>query len=61
LKRYQPRTEAIRAIVCFNEIYEIHLKSPKYAEALEIGTIPVSSLASQSVSRQPIIRFSLIG
>jgi protein-tyrosine phosphatase len=40
----QVRTEAIVAIVCLTEKYEIHLKSSKYAEALENGSVPCSVL-----------------
>jgi len=41
---HQVRNEAVRAIVCLTEIYEIRLKSSKYAEALEAGTVPCSVL-----------------
>ncbi len=41
---HQLRSEAIGAIVCLTEKYEIHLKSSKYAEALETGTVPCSVL-----------------
>ncbi len=37
---HQVRSEAVGAIVCLAEKYEIHLKSSKYAEALEAGTVP---------------------
>jgi hypothetical protein len=37
---HQVRSEAIGAIVCLTEKYEIRLKSSKYAEALETGTVP---------------------
>jgi protein-tyrosine phosphatase len=32
----------VGAIVCLNEDYEIRLKSSKYADALETGTVPCS-------------------
>jgi protein-tyrosine phosphatase len=41
---HQLSTEAVGAIVCLAEIYEIRLKSSKYAEALEAGTVPCSVL-----------------
>ena len=41
---HQLRSEAVGAIVCLNERYEIRLKSSKYAEALETGTVPCSVL-----------------
>jgi len=41
---HQVRSEAVRAIVCLAEEYEIRLKSAKYAEALEAGTVPCSVL-----------------
>jgi hypothetical protein len=41
---HQLRNEAVGAIVCLTEIYEIRLKSSKYAEALEAGTVPCSVL-----------------
>ena len=41
---HQLRSEAVGAIVCLNEKYEIRLKSSKYAEALETGTVPCSVL-----------------
>ena len=41
---HQVRNEAAGAIVCLTEIYEIRLKSSKYAEALEAGTVPCSVL-----------------
>jgi protein-tyrosine phosphatase len=41
---HQVRNEAVRAIVCLAEEYEIRLKSAKYAEALEAGTVPCSVL-----------------
>jgi protein-tyrosine phosphatase len=40
----QVRSEAVGAIVCLTEEYEIRLKSSKYAEALEAGTVPCSVL-----------------
>ena len=40
----QLRSEAVGAIVCLTEEYEIRLKSSKYAEALEAGTVPCSVL-----------------
>ena len=36
------KSEAVGAIVCLTEEYEIRLKSSKYAEALESGTVPCS-------------------
>jgi protein-tyrosine phosphatase len=42
---HQVRSEAVGAIVCLAERYEIRLKSFKYAEALEAGTVPCSVLA----------------
>ena len=41
---HQVRNEAVRAIVCLAEEYEIRLKSASYAEALEAGTVPCSVL-----------------
>ena len=41
---HQLRSEAVTAIVCLTEKYEIRLKSSKYAEALEAGTVPCSVL-----------------
>jgi protein-tyrosine phosphatase len=38
------RSEAVGAIVCLTEEHEIRLKSYKYAEALETGTVPCSVL-----------------
>jgi protein-tyrosine phosphatase len=38
----QLKSEAVGAIVCLNEEYEIRLKSSKYADALETGTVPCS-------------------
>ena len=40
----QLRSEAVGAIVCLTEEFEIRLKSSKYAEALETGTVPCSVL-----------------
>lgn len=39
---HQVKTEAVGAIVCLNEEFEIRQKSVKYAEALEEGTVPCS-------------------
>ena len=41
---HQVRNEAVRALVCLTEEYEIRLKSSKYAEALETGTVPCAVL-----------------
>ena len=41
---HQLRSEAVGAIVCLTEKYEIRLKSSQYAEALETGTVPCSVL-----------------
>jgi protein-tyrosine phosphatase len=41
---HQVRSDAVGAIVCLTEEYEIRLKSSKYAEALEAGTVPCSVL-----------------
>jgi protein-tyrosine phosphatase len=41
---HQVRSEAVSAIVCLAESYEIRLKSSAYAEALEIGSVPCSVL-----------------
>ena len=41
---YQLRSDAVGAIVCLTEKYEIRLKSSQYAEALETGTVPCSVL-----------------
>ena len=41
---HQVKSEAVGAIVCLAEEYEIRLKSSKYAEALETGTVPCSVL-----------------
>jgi len=40
----QLKSEAVGAIVCLTEEYEIRPKSSKYAEALETGTVPCSVL-----------------
>ncbi len=44
---HQLRSEAVGAIVCLSEIYEIRVKSSAYAEALECGTVPCSVLPFQ--------------
>lgn len=41
---HQLKSDAVSAIVCLNEKFEIRLKSSKYAEALESGTVPCSVL-----------------
>lgn len=41
----QVKSEAVGAIVCLVEQYEIRLKSFAYAEALEGGTVPCSVLS----------------
>jgi protein-tyrosine phosphatase len=41
---HQVRREAVGAIVCLTEEYEIRLKSSQYAEALESGSVPCSVL-----------------
>ena len=41
---HQLRSDAVGAIVCLTEEHEIRLKSSKYAEALETGTVPCSVL-----------------
>jgi protein-tyrosine phosphatase len=41
---HQLKSEAVGAIVCLNEQYEIRSKSSKYADALESGTVPCSVL-----------------
>jgi hypothetical protein len=41
---HQLKSEAVGAIVCLTEEYEIRPKSFKYAEALEAGTVPCSVL-----------------
>jgi protein-tyrosine phosphatase len=41
---HQVRREAVGAIVCLTEKYEIRLKSSQYAEAMETGTVPCSVL-----------------
>jgi protein-tyrosine phosphatase len=38
----QIQSEAVGAIVCLTEEYEIRLKSARYAAALESGTVPCS-------------------
>ena len=38
----QLKIDAVGAIVCLTEEYEIRLKSSKYADALETGTVPCS-------------------
>ena len=40
----QLESDAVGAIVCLNEKHELHMKSSKYAEALETGTVPCSVL-----------------
>ena len=40
----QVKREAVGAIICLTEQYEIRLKSSKYAEALEAGSVPCSVL-----------------
>jgi protein-tyrosine phosphatase len=40
----QVRIDAVRAIVCLTEKYEIRLKSSNYADALEAGAVPCSVL-----------------
>jgi protein-tyrosine phosphatase len=42
---HELKSEAVGAIVCLTEPYEIELKSSRYAEALESGTVPCSVLA----------------
>jgi len=37
---HQLNCAAVRLIVCLSEQYEIELKSSRYAEALETGTVP---------------------
>jgi protein-tyrosine phosphatase len=44
---HQLRSEAVAAIVCLSEVYEIRVKSSAYAEALEGGTVPCSVLPFQ--------------
>jgi protein-tyrosine phosphatase len=41
---HQLRSDAVDAIVCLSEIYEIRVKSLAYAEALEGGRVPCSVL-----------------
>ena len=38
----QVKSDAVGAIVCLTEEFEIRLKSSKYADALETGTVPCS-------------------
>ena len=38
----QLKSDAVAAIICLTEEYEIRLKSSKYADALETGTVPCS-------------------
>jgi protein-tyrosine phosphatase len=38
------RSEAVGAIVCLTETFEIRLKSAQYAEALESGSVPCAVL-----------------
>ena len=40
----QVQIDAVGAIVCLTEEYEIRVKSSKYADALEAGTVPCSVL-----------------
>lgn len=39
---HQVKTDAVGAIVCLNEDFEIRQKSAKYAEALDSGSVPCS-------------------
>lgn len=41
---HQLRSEAVDAIVCLTEMYEIRVKSSQYATALETATVPCSVL-----------------
>lgn len=41
----QLKTDAVATIVCLTEDHEIRLKSSKYGEALDTGTVPCSVLA----------------
>jgi len=41
---HQVRLDAVGAIVCLTETYEIRLKSAQYAEALEAGAVPCAVL-----------------
>lgn len=41
---HQVKSEAVVAIVCLTEAFEIRLKSSQYAEALDAGTVPCSVL-----------------
>ena len=38
----QLKSDAVAAIICLTEEYEIRLKSSKYADALETGAVPCS-------------------
>ena len=40
----QVRSDAVGAIVCLTEKFEIQLKSSRYAEALDAGTVPCTVL-----------------
>jgi len=40
----QVKSDAVGAIVCLNEAYEIRLKSAQYAEALDTGKVPCAVL-----------------
>ena len=40
----QVKSDAVGAIVCLSEAYEIRLKSSQYAEALDSGTVPCAVL-----------------
>ena len=41
---HQVKSDAVGAIVCLTESYEIELKSAQYAAALEDGTVPCAVL-----------------
>lgn len=41
---HQVKSEAVGAIVCLTEDFEIRLKSSQYAEALDAGAVPCSVL-----------------
>jgi len=41
---HQLKSDSVGAIVCLTEEYEIRMKSSKYAQALETGTVPCSVL-----------------
>ena len=41
---FQVRSDAVGAIVCLTEEYEINLKSSQYAAALKFGTVPCTVL-----------------